>query len=300
MRSNQSECMNTTTEWSWCFVDEDRWDYCSSKAGVSSKGTLCLDACTKYDGQNFYTCLVSKSLKGQTREICSRPPYTPGFWYLNDQVGSILNDSLKNNEIHFEKAVTSESELSALQNISKEYEEQFEAIFYQEDGQAPVYFTSMEVGNVSIVLTMRATLTLETLPLRNEMASEFPDDVDERMEDLQSERKDKKAYILGPMLGGPISLFNIVPQMCIANLGLCNEWKIIEKTLSKGLQIGAITSIDWQAVLHYDSDDFKPTNLRPKAIGLHYTSRYVDGQTKTSGDHFFVNKNPVQKSGVRQ
>ena len=278
-----SECVRTNEGYFWCFTGDDTWDYCSPRAGVSAYENKCVDACSKYDDDYHYTCRVGKSMSGKTREICSKSPYVPGYWYLNDEFKNLI-DSQESNSSNSDQ----QTDLPSLQNLLKQYELHFGGNLLQENNKALIYYTSIIDDGVIVVLTMSSTLSPAMTLFNNSKIPEVLSDFDNRMTDLNSQSEDEKAYILGPILGGPtLNSVNIIPRNQDLKSGL---WGKVEEKLEKKLFSGEVATVVWSIILGYEGDENMPSSRRPFALGLHYTIHYNDGKKKESEDHFFLNK----------
>lgn len=291
-----TECAKVDNDYFWCrhSVESGDWDYCSPSPGVSCYNNKCLDSCRIIDGEsnNWLTCKV----EGGKREYCSIPPYSIGYSKVYKDFSNLFQAYLKLGSYHdFEDLTFKDSGAagsSALGKFCTQYEEIYGKKTFTEKGKTSFHYSTMNDGDVPLLLSMRATLTPETTPALSSKAPEFIFETAERMKNLQKYPKDKCSYLLDWSLGGSASTsVNIIPQYYGTKKAqdFHQHYDKISKSLQKELSSGLVTSVDWEVVLGYAEVENVIKSRRAESLGLHYTVHYKDGKVKDSGDVFFTN-----------
>lgn len=274
-------------------------DSCSPQAGVSAEGRDCLSPCSKTG--NVFTCPIIHGGEG-VNEFCSPPPVEFFRENLKKSYMCIAPPSMgltrKRRSIDPCDRPVGSVDFGHYYDI-EDLVEQSECNYEVNVSCAPdrpnITFSSTVHAGVRVLHSVRARLTIDTIPPPGFSRTGHPPGVNNHMINLDQQPYDEIGHVIGLWGGGPNDLLNLVPQDRITNrnAGHTSErysfWRQTESYIQWVIRHPTTLFVDIWFYLFYEGNLDDVENRRPVGFGLRYITTHNNGQTTDSSDCTFEN-----------
>ncbi|AAG02815.1 hypothetical protein AMV109 [Betaentomopoxvirus amoorei] len=283
------KCDNRGDKYYWCNTIGNNWAYCYPNKKIiifnyrNEKNNVCASPCEIYSknvaycydkNKNWEKCYLNPEYKNTLNDYNNK-------FISQCKIGKYTSDGYK----QCKKNLSFMSCPLNVESVAKHYEDNNPSIIIRNIdpnniitlSKNPIisytvlptynYFGSIQIN---LPLIVRAIITNHTLRNPREI-ERFTSDINAYFNNmnpnLDNINYDKKGYLLGYKLGGPIENYNIFPQACSHNRGSMTVWQYMEIDLYNFLINNPNRYIEYTAIMNYRTDD-GILNYRPTSAAL--------------------------------